>query len=110
MMKPIKDLPLISMREYGLYVFIILFLCVSVIFIGISCDEQPQSPAEHNTICVSKTDHVLAKDYMSEEGRKVYDHWFHYNPPRGRMVALLMIEKHLGEMVELMKEHECLSK
>ena len=86
-----------SMANHG--VFMILFVCISITFIGIACDENTR---ESETITShSQTEGI--ERYLSDLGRAMYTESRHgqYNSDA---IALWMIEKHLGEIVELMKE------
>ncbi len=106
-MKPFKNLPLISMREYGCVVFIMLFLCVSVVFVGISCDESTGDSI--NTKPTVRTNGI--EIHLSDISRELYTNGlYRYDKYDSDTIALWMIEKHLGEMVELMREHKCSSK
>jgi len=96
MMKPIKDLPLISIREYGCVAFIILFICVSVIFIPISCDEQPR--------ILTSTTQKTELQQIYQEGRRMS------GSSRERNIILLNILHSIDRLIDVIEEHECLSK
>ncbi len=72
----------------------ILFFCILITFIGTGCEENTEMQTHLSD---------AGKAAISAQGGiyTIYD---------SEVIALWMIEKHLGEMVELMKEHRCLSK
>lgn len=81
-------------------VLVILFFCILISVVGISCSENAR-----DSINVEPTLKInRIQEHLSDVGRAIYSNSGYYHKYQSDAIALWMIEKHLGEMVELMKE------